>query len=200
MNHFNIPTAQRKIETLRLYLDRNSSSQGIKIFKQLPNSDLIPGIPILLSEHKIRGEVVQDAGPALRGGSGEQFTLGRSVPRRVKKPLENLAPRLPQSRGHRRMVHPRPQSNRFPVPRTVRRRMILQRRGGAGEGGSNRDCSIHSNCVVGRRRIQIHCIFVVFCCFYFPLNRNESDLLLSSVFVSITVFLVVVVLETLFLI
>ena len=48
-----------------MYLIGNGSSKSIKIFNQLPHSNLIPWIPILLSKYKIRRKLITNASPAL---------------------------------------------------------------------------------------------------------------------------------------
>lgn len=105
------------------YLNGDGASQGVEIFEQFPDSDLVPGIFVLLSQDVIVGEIVKNRGPAIGGSLGKQVALRRRVFGRVKKPLEDLRPRLPQRLRHRRMVHSWPQ-----VYRLSRRRLGVGRR------------------------------------------------------------------------
>ena len=52
----------------RVYLKRNGSGKGVEIFNQFAHPHPIPRIPILFSKHVIRGEFINNAGPAFRGG------------------------------------------------------------------------------------------------------------------------------------
>lgn len=129
-------------------LDGDCASKGIEILEQLPDPDLVPRIPVLLSQYVIFREVVEDAGPALRRRPREQrrlrgpFALGT-----VEKPLEDAGSSLPESVGDRGVVHSRPQAEglsdrRRSVDRVRVRVWVLER---GGEGGDDGDwgCGVH---------------------------------------------------------
>jgi len=114
----------------RRYLDGDGAGEGVKILEQLADAHLVPGVPVLLPEDVVGGELVHDAGPALRGRLDEQLRLrpllgggGGAAAPRVHHPLEDAGPRLPQRVGHRGVVHPGPQAERPPrrLPRVDRR-------------------------------------------------------------------------------
>lgn len=117
------------------YLDRDGTGQSIEVFEQLPNPDLVPGVPVLLPQNVIRREAVQDAGPALRRSLDQQLALRGRVLGGVEEPLEGTRPRLPQGDRHRRVVHSRPQADRLPRPVDLSRAVVRR-----GEGGGDRDC------------------------------------------------------------
>ena len=95
------------------YLNRNGASKGIEVFKQLPYSDLIPRVSVLLPEDFVGGEVVEDGGAAVGGGFGEELGLGRRVERWVEKGFEDPGPGLPESGCNWGVVHAWPQTQRF---------------------------------------------------------------------------------------
>jgi hypothetical protein len=111
----------------RHYLDGDGAGEGVKILEQLADAHLVPGVPVLLPEDVVGGELVHDAGPALRGRLDEQLSLrpllgrGSAVPS-VHHPLEDAGSRLPERVGHRGVVHPGPQAERPPcrLPRVDR--------------------------------------------------------------------------------
>lgn len=126
------------------YLDWDGASKGIKIFKQFPNSDLIPRIPILLSQHIISREIIQNRSSALGRSPRQQLTLWRGIHIWVEHSFEDSRPSFPQSIGHGRMVHPGPQAQWLPG-RILGPRGVLERRS---ESGSNRNeggIGIHGN-------------------------------------------------------
>lgn len=122
-------------------LDCDGSGKGVEILEELSDPDLVPGVPVLLPERVVRGEAVEDGGPALSRHAGEQLGLGRassvvvaatvSGSGRAEKelPLEDGGSGLPEGGGDGGVVHARPQTEGLA---DVRLQWI-------GEGGAHRD-------------------------------------------------------------
>lgn len=127
-------------------LDGDGAGECVEVLEQLADAHLVPGVPVVLPEDVVGGELVDDAGPALRGRLGEQLRLQQRLPPgggpRVHHPLEDAGSRLPQRVGDRRVVHPGPQAQWFP-----RRPPRVDRPAPAAEVGHHLDRGVH-----GRRR------------------------------------------------
>jgi len=118
-------------------LDGDGAGEGVEVLEQLSDAHLVAGVPVLLPEDVVGGELVHDAGPALRGRLDEQLRGRALLPRvggvggvpRVHHPLEDAGARLPERVGHGRVVHPGPQAERPPrrLPRVDRRPSPLSR-------------------------------------------------------------------------
>ena len=130
-------------------LDGDGAGEGVEVLEQLADAHLVPGVAVLLAEDVVGGELVDDGGPALRGGPGEQVRLRArvGVAPGVHLALEDAGPRLPQRVGDRRVVHPGPQAERLPRrPARVDRRAPAAAPSAA-EVGEHLDRGVH-----GRRR------------------------------------------------
>lgn len=132
-------------------LDGDGAGEGVEVLEQLADAHLVPGVPVLLPEDVVGGELVDDGGPALRGRLGEQLRLrpGGGGGPRVHHPLEDAGPSLPQRVGDRRVVHPGPQAERLP-----RRPARVDRRFPAADSGVGHhlDRGVHG---VRRRRRRL---------------------------------------------
>jgi len=89
-------------------LECNGTSESIKVLDELAHPDVIPGVPVLLTKHVIRGEVVEDGGSALGGGFGKRGAIGF---------FQSGGSGFPESVYGRGMEQPRPQTNGFAVRR-----------------------------------------------------------------------------------
>lgn len=87
-------------------LESDGASESIEILDQLADPNMVPGIPVLLSQRIIGRELVQNAGPALRRSFDRQ--LGLRSRDFLSLVLEDVGSGFPEGVGDRGMVHSGP--------------------------------------------------------------------------------------------